>query len=64
MLAIHPDVKPRKAVIFDMAWALLEAAYDLADTFAFEASRRVIDAHLRGLAAVSADVDVVPDYFG
>ena len=53
---------PEKATV-DAAWLVLEAANDLGDHAAIEASRRVIDAELNGKVAASADTDLVLGYF-
>ena len=53
---------PEKATV-DAAWLVLEAANDLGDHAAIEASRRVIDAELNGTVAGSADTDLVLGYF-
>ncbi|MET4256051.1 hypothetical protein ABIC09_000979 [Bradyrhizobium sp. S3.12.5] len=53
---------PERATV-DAAWLVLEAANDLGDHAAIEASRRVIDAELNGKVAASADTDLVLGYF-
>jgi hypothetical protein len=47
----------------DTAWIVLEAANDLGDHATVEACRRVIDAHLNGIAALQNDVELVQSYF-
>jgi hypothetical protein len=47
----------------DTAWIVLEAANDLGDHATVEACRRVIDAHLNGIAALQGDVELVQSYF-
>ena len=47
----------------DAAWLVLEAANDLGDHATVAACRRVIDASLNGVAATSADMQLVLDYF-
>ena len=49
--------------LFDVVWAVLDAANDLRDTAAVEACRRVIDASLCGIVPAPADINVVFDFF-
>jgi hypothetical protein len=55
--------EPRPDNPLDTAWLVLDAANDLGDHATVETCRRVIDASLKGAAALPSDWRTIFDYF-